>query len=320
MRRTFITLAATLLLPGCELQEVAIADAEPFVVVESYLSAGLPALVALHASVGAEELLAPDAVVELSADDTTLLLERVDIDRCLSVTYEYDPTDFPGGLACYAETRPDTIGPEPWLIDAGVRYRLDVTLPDGSTLSGVTRVPQPVAFALDDDEAPDGCFLPPWTQAELVWNAAEGAAAYILDLHVFGLKDALAAEGIDADIDDPFTLRGVSIGQADTSLVLPAQIGVFDRFDIDADVSLALQRGLPPGTRFTIVLVAVDRNYVDWVRGGDFNPSGPLRTPSLFGDGGTGVFGSMTLDFLEGDTDASRLPNDAPSCEMGATS
>ncbi|HEX6588527.1 MAG TPA: hypothetical protein VF039_05845 [Longimicrobiales bacterium] len=320
MRRTFIPLAGALLLTGCELQEVAIADAEPFVVVESYLSAGLPALVALHASVGADELLEADAIVELVAEDTTLTLERVDIDRCLSVAYDYDPNDFPGGLACYAQARPDTIVPDSWLTEAGVRYRLDVTLPDGSTLSGATRVPQPVAFALDDDEAPDGCFLPPWTQAELVWNAAEGAAAYILDLRVFGLRDALAAEGIDADIDDPFSLRGVSIGQADTSLVLPAQIGVFDRFDIDADAALALQRGLPPGTRFTVVLVAVDRNYVDWVRGGDFNPSGPLRTPSLYGDAGTGVFGSMTLDVLEGDTDASRLPDDAPTCEMGSTS
>ena len=40
------------------------------------------------------------------------------------------------------------------------------------------------------------------------------------------------------------------------------------------------------------MIAAADRNYVNWVRRGAFNPSGIVRVPSLHGDG-TGVFGSV---------------------------
>jgi hypothetical protein len=310
MRRVLAT-CATVLLAGCELQEVAIAEAEPFVVVESFLSAGLEAVVAVHASAGRADLLGPDALVQLVAEDTTIVLERVRIDRCLSVGYSFDEADFPGGLACYVEPFPDSV-PDAWEVEAAELYRLSVRMPDGTTLDGATRVPDPVAFAIDDDSP--GCYIEPWTQAELVWNPAEGAAAYILDVSITGLEEALAREGIVVDIDEPLSLRGLSIGEADTSIVLPAEIGVFDRFALAPEIALALQRGLPPDVRFEIVLAAVDNNYVDWVRGGDFNPSGPLRIPSMYGDAGTGAFGSMTLDFLIGTTDRSAVPDDAPAC------
>lgn len=39
-------------------------------------------------------------------------------------------------------------------------------------------------------------------------------------------------------------------------------------------------------------IAAGDRNYVNWLRGGRFNPSGMIRVPSVHGDG-TGVFGSV---------------------------
>jgi len=41
-----------------------------------------------------------------------------------------------------------------------------------------------------------------------------------------------------------------------------------------------------------VTIAAADRNYVNWERGGNFNPSGAVRVASIRG-GGTGVFGSM---------------------------
>ena len=313
MGRAFAALCTSLALAGCELQEVAIAEAEPFVVVESMLGPGLPAVAAVHASAGSAALLEGDAVVQLIAADTTIRFERVDIAACLGPGYLFDDADFPGGLACYAQPPVDSLGSERWIVRAGALYRLSVRMPDGSMLEGATRVPDQVVFA--NGHGPS-CYLEPWTQVELRWNRASGAAAYVIDLTVYGLAEALAAEGIEADIDEPLALRGLAIGAADTAILLPAEIGVFDRFDLDPAAALALQRGLPPGVRFEVVLAAVDGNFVDWARGGDFNPSGLIRTPSLFGDAGTGLLGSTTMDQLSGGTDRSRLPEDAPSCAM----
>lgn len=313
MRRLVVTGCAAFTLAACELQEVAIAEADPFVVVESLLSPGRRAVAAIHGSAGSGALLDEDANVELVASDTTIPFVRVETDACLAAGYSFDEADFPGGLACYAQPLADSLAPDTWLVQAGALYRLSVRMPDGSELDGATRVPERVVIA-NGAGASVACYLEPWTQIVLRWNSATGAAAYILDLTVHGLGEALAAEGIEADIDEPLALRGLAIGEADTTIVLPAEIGVFDRFGLDPAAALALQRGLPPHVRFEVVLAAVDENFVDWVRGGDFNPSGPLRTPSLFGDAGTGLFGSMTTDYLAGWTERSRLPEDAPSC------
>ncbi|MBD0319449.1 MAG: hypothetical protein ICV87_03885, partial [Gemmatimonadetes bacterium] len=54
----------------------------------------------------------------------------------------------------------------------------------------------------------------------------------------------------------------------------------------------ALQSGFPDGVSVHLVVAAADRNYVNGVRGGSFNPSGPVRVSSVTGDG-VGVFGSL---------------------------
>jgi hypothetical protein len=57
---------------------------------------------------------------------------------------------------------------------------------------------------------------------------------------------------------------------------------------------------MPAGTAARVTVSAVDRNYVNWVRGGNFNPSGTVRIPSVEGDG-TGFFGTSVtrwVDFL----------------------
>jgi hypothetical protein len=43
-----------------------------------------------------------------------------------------------------------------------------------------------------------------------------------------------------------------------------------------------------------VVIAAADRNYVNWERGGNFNPSGLVRIGSVRGDG-FGVFGSLVV-------------------------
>jgi hypothetical protein len=46
------------------------------------------------------------------------------------------------------------------------------------------------------------------------------------------------------------------------------------------------------------MISATDRNYVNWVRGGNFNPSGVVRVPSVGGDG-IGVFASTVTRTFE---------------------
>ncbi len=124
----------------------------------------------------------------------------------------------------------------------------------------------------------------------LRWSRAEGAWAYVNETSIAGLPDALAAEGIDVE-DDPLYLLGLSVSVADTTITFPSEFGVFNRLDLDQDVAVRLQRGLPAGVSAEVTITAVDRNYVNWSRSGSFNPSGQVRVPSLRGDG-TGVFGS----------------------------
>ncbi len=313
MRRTALLASVVALSSACELQEVTIAEAEPFVVAEAYLLAGFAGQrIALHASAGDSALLSPDAIVQLHAADTTIPFHRADVERCLAPLYSVDDENFPGGLACYEQegTTLDPEAPPAYTIAPGALYRLSVQLADGSRVDGATRVPQQVAFA-SDAGSNEVCYLEPWTQLELSWNAADGTAAFVLDLEVSGLRDALGREG-DEEIPDPLILRGLAIGTRDTTIVLPAEFGVFDRFALDPEVALALQQGLPEGVDFQIALAAVDQNFVDWVRGGDFNPSGLIRTPSMFGDGGTGVLGSMTIDVLNGTTSLPGGPDPDP--------
>jgi hypothetical protein len=98
--------------------------------------------------------------------------------------------------------------------------------------------------------------------------------------------------GIDPP-SDPLRLFGLAISNTDTTIAFPAEFGVFDRFDADLTETLAaIQGGLPPGVEAEVVIAAADRNYVNWERGGAFNPSGFVRVPSVFGDG-TGVFAAI---------------------------
>ena len=298
MRRFPRVLGVSLLCAGCELQEVTLAEPEPFVVLEMYLVAGdSTAHAALHASAGAEHLLGTIDGLQMAHEgyvsrfvETSLLFPG----ECLAQGAGSDPEDFPGGFACF-ETIPD----QP--IAAGGLYRLDLRLEDGSRLTGATRVPEQVAFSFDAG-SDVRCYLEPETQLELSWPRTAGAKSYVLDLEASGVRDALGDSIVDLRIPEPLILRGLAVGDSDTTIVLPAEFGIFDRFSLPAELLVALQRGMPEGIEFNVTIAAIDQNFLDWVRGGDFNPSGLIRTPSLFGDAGTGVLASMSIDRFYGTT------------------
>ena len=77
--------------------------------------------------------------------------------------------------------------------------------------------------------------------------------------------------------------------------VFRASWGLFDRADPDLRTrGSRYAGGLPTDVAAEFVVAAADRNYVNWVRGGHFNPSGIVQIPSLVGVG-TGVFGSIVV-------------------------
>jgi hypothetical protein len=190
----------------------------------------------------------------------------------------------------------------------GEALDLTITLGDGRTLLGALRVPGD--FQLDGVSGT--CRLEPDTLFDLRWSRSEGAWAYVNETSINGLPGALAAEGIEVE-EDPLYLLGLSISASDTTVVFPSEFGVFDRFDLEQDLALRLQRGLPDGTDALVTVAAVERNYVNWARGGNFNPSGQVRVASLRGDG-TGVFGAAVVRSFA--VVASAAPGGPPDCPL----
>jgi hypothetical protein len=180
----------------------------------------------------------------------------------------------------------------------GESYELRVESSDGRRLFGRTRIPgalemvTPAAAFWMPNAEQDTCSLPPWTPLALRWRATSGAWAYIAELELHGLATALGQDSA-GDLPDPLKLSGLAIGASDTTMVLPGDFALFQWGSVPVDVLLKLQQGLPAGVTARLVLAAADRNYVNGVRGGNFNPSGSVRIPSVFGDG-TGMFGSLS--------------------------
>lgn len=275
---------AALLLAGCELQEVTSAAAADFVVAEVVLEAGADSQVAyLHRAAGHGSVRVAGATITVTAPDGGVLqFQPVDYWRCLSP----EPSDPRAAGSCYAADSRDVP------IKAGESYRLDVRTPAGATLTGTTSVP--AAVTLRRPLARE-CALPPDTTLELVWGEAAGAWVYDIDARFTDIFPILVKRGVVADTPNvPLRLQGLAITAGDTTLLLPRELGLFDRFDATLHpILLALAGGVPEGVTGDVVVAAADRNYVNWVRGDSFNPSGPVRVPSVQGDG-TGVFGSFS--------------------------
>lgn len=267
------------LLGGCELQEVTVVDVPDVIVVEAYAVVGESDAI-LRAFLGrtvggASQRTVTAARVRVTREDGTLFeLEEVEVEECmLEGGTELRGTCYLGG--------PDAAGLRP-----GDALALRVELPDGRVLEGDTRIPGD--FAIEGESTL--CRMEADTPYELRWSRSAGAHTYVNETVITGLDEALGPEGIEAPRD--LYLLGLSVSDADTTIVFPAEFGVFERFDLDRPLAQRLQLGLPPGTHASVAISAADRNYVNWARGGNFNPSGPVRVPSIRGDG-TGVFGSV---------------------------
>ncbi len=304
----FACLAAPAVMAACDLQEITIVEIEEVVTAEIYVNlAEDPAeneiRAYLHYTIGASQ----SSIDELSnalisvrrADGLTLILVENNLDACL------DSLPTTGSGACFFADPGQTPSLSP-----GDLLEVEITFTDGGTLFGATRVPS--SFQIDG--MPTTCRLDPDTLLPLGWSGSAGAWAYVNETSISGLTDALEPEGIEVKPEeDPLHLLGLSVSAEDTTTVFPSEFGIFDRFDLSHDLSTRLQEGLPPGTTAEVSITAVEGNYVNWARGGNFNPSGQVRVPSLRGDG-VGVFGATVSRRF--DVVSSDQPSALPDCPI----
>ena len=303
-------LLATASLLGCELTEVVIATPEDVIVSETYLvidqgdgdGAGtLDAYAYLQRTLDYSKDPKVDGAsvrVRGASGAEVLLDEQAAAAKCVAwelfeITEAGDTVDVEpihAGTCYRARIAPSPFAP-------GEELALEVRVPDGRILTSSSRMPG--AFALEGVTHEAGvCRLDPDTNLRIRWTQAEDVWAYVANARIGGLADPLR----DRDIESPdsLDLLGLSIGREDTEIVFPRQFGLFSFFTQDEwiDAIREIQGGLPQGTRASISLVATDRNWTNWVRGGNFNPSGEIHIPSVFGDG-TGTFGTATQRRLE---------------------
>lgn len=269
---------------GCSLTETSLTDAQDVVIVELILRANDadPQRAFVYRTVGTGLTSAVQGVhIEVTdADGRVMTFGEVPTRVCIT-----DDVIGPLDGTCYSQL------PGPVVIVPGGTYSLRATLRDGGVMTGTTTVPGEFDFTRP---AVPVCSLEPGTTIELGWTPANGTWVYVAEADLGGLADALEPRGVELD-EDPLRLLGLSISRDDTTLVFPTEFGLFDRADPDvADALIAIRDGLPVGVRAGVVLGAADRNYVNWARGGNFNPSGLVRVPSISGDG-TGVFGSVVI-------------------------
>lgn len=286
---TTCTLTALLVsVPACELQEITVAQSEDVVVAEVYLSSdidGVSGSAWIHRTLGkagsTRELSSTDVFLRAESRISTVRLRLAEPAFC---TADELPEDFPGSCFFAGPLDPRYFGPGSF-VEAIIR------LPDGGRVTGQTRVPGDYELLSPRIDRRRMCSLEASQRFTVEWSRAEGAWAYISETQIINLTAALQDSNIEVE-EDPLLLVGLSVSEADTTIVFPSEFGLFDRPDLGRDLALVLQEGLPFGTQAEVVIAAADRNYVNWVRRGIFNPSGIVRTPSLHGDG-TGVFGSV---------------------------
>lgn len=298
---------------ACTLTEVTLVEAVDAVVAEVYvqISPGDPgaarAIAWLHRTMDGNEAVlgrpVPGAdVLITNARGFSLELSETSMETCIA------GMGMEGTGTCYATSAELAARFLP-----GDELTLEIALPGGGLLRGVSVVPGD--FRLLGNAAIGVCAVEPLSPLEVRWTRSAGAWAYVNETAIHGLRAALAPRGIDVE-KDPLYLLGLSISAADTTIVFPGEFGVFDRFELDQDVALALQEGLPPNTWARVAITAADRNYVNWGRGGNFNPSGLVKVPSLRGDG-TGVFATTVTRSFRLGAPAPGVTPEAPSCAGG---
>lgn len=288
MRAVFLSLLVAGVV-ACEISSVALTEPADLLIAEIYLElpegAGPARAVAfLHRTLGTSATGAVDGarVTLTSGNQTVGLFESGTLEPCLQAVTLGQVT----GTCFENATLPDG-----FVVPGGV-VTASVEAGPLETLTGTTTVPGD--FSLVVPAAGVGeCLLEAGRLLELEWTTSAGAWAYMGETLIAGLPAILEERGIETGFDeDPLSLVGLSISSADTVMVFPSEFGLFDRFDLDQEVALLLQGGLPEGASADITIAAIDRNFVNWVRGGSFNPSGTVRVPSLRGAAGSGVLAS----------------------------
>jgi hypothetical protein len=300
---------------GCTLADVVVPESEDVLVVEAVLRTDLAAqTILLHRSVrGSASGPEPGATVVVRGPDGSALRFVEGGPECIANrdAYGADPEALEVLGSCYTAgaDAPDFVRP-------GATYSLEVTTTRGEQARGWTTVPAdfallglPFSRSLADEPVP--CAVAPRTPLPIRWTRASGAWSYIAPLRLFGLAAALPPE---LEVPEPLELIGLAISASDTQIVLPDEFGIFNRFQLDQELLRALQGGLPPGTRAEVTIAAADRNYVNGVRGGSFNPSGRVRISSVGGDA-VGVFGSLVP--LRTVVEAGPPAEGRPSCPAG---
>ncbi|HEX8361223.1 MAG TPA: DUF4249 family protein [Longimicrobium sp.] len=283
------------LLAGCTLTDVTIPASEEVVAVEAVLRTDADVqTVVMHSSLDGRDVRGVEgAKVTVTGNGRTHTFQQGGTE-----CYHYSAAYFrerPGsvGATCYQSAREDGLWVAP-----GAEYRLRVEMADGRVIQGRTRVPG--TFALNGlpfvrtqrMRGTAECAIPPGTLQRISWTRSDSAFSYVSPIRMFGIREALARGGADVEIPDPLELVGLAVSQEDTDILLPSEYGVFERFQYDNEALAALQQGFPEGVLVELITASMDRNYLNAVRGGQFNPSGPVRISSVAGDG-VGVFGSL---------------------------
>ena len=288
-------------LAGCALIDVQIADPEDVIIAEVQVllthewngnGISFEAGALLHRTLQGEEtptLRGSTVVISEPTKGSVRLEERRDVEECV-IPNPQSRDSIPGELAWNAVCYRAEVMSSPF--DSGDRLSLEITAPDGRVLVGSSLVPGSLDL-VELDEEDGSCRVDPDTNYRFQWRVAESAWSYLADARFEGLRLPMAQRGIDSP--DTLFLLGLQITKGST-LVFPSNFGLFEFFagtDEERDVIRELRRGLPGGVRATVAMAAADRNWVNWERGGNFNPSGEVRIPSVFGDG-TGVFSTAT--------------------------
>ncbi len=291
MRHTAL-LALAFAAGACELAEVTTVPGVDVLVVEAVLRTDTDfQQVLLHRTLDGRSVGAVEGATITVTDQAGRVRTFFQGGDCYRIDRRYFETDsiaFSG--TCYA-TSPLAAR---WVLP-GATYDLRVETREGEVVRGRTTVPrefalQGIPFDTRAQTPTRACYIRPGTRFPVSWTQAVGAWSYVSQLRIVGLRQALEPQGIGAP--DPLELRGLSISQTDTVIVLPTEFGVFERFNLDQELLTAIQDGFPEGVAMELVVAAADRNWVNSVRGGTFNPSGQVRVSSVVGDG-IGVFGSL---------------------------
>lgn len=295
-----VVLGAASVLGGCALTEVTVTESEDVVIAEAQVTINLDndggtslnVYAYLHRTLSGERADEVEgAIVRVTgASQAVVHLEAADSGSvCLAPLREDDDEeddDFELDVgSCYRAS----VSPSPF--SPGETLELEIVVPDGRTLTGVSQVPDAFDFiGLTHDDG--HCRVEPDTNYRFNWTEAAGTWSYLSDTWIEGLPEALAGQDVEAP--DSLYLTGFAIGEKDTDILFPGEYGLFDLGEqADADLLRILDDGLPGGATAEVAFAATDRNWVNWARGGNFNPSGLIRIPSVFGDG-TGFFGTAT--------------------------